>query len=34
MAIDILGPVPVSNKENNNILVMIEYATRNVMAVQ
>jgi IS30 family transposase len=33
MAIDIVGPVPVSNKGNNNILVMIEYATRYVIAV-
>ena len=33
MAIDIVGPVPVSNKGNNNILVMIEYVTRYVIAV-
>ena len=33
MAIDIVGPVPVSNKGNNNILVMMEYATRFVIAV-
>jgi hypothetical protein len=33
MAMDIVGPVPVSNKGNTNILVMIEYVTRYVIAV-
>jgi hypothetical protein len=33
MAIDIVGPVPTSNKGNKNILVIIEYATRYVIAV-
>jgi hypothetical protein len=32
MAMDIVGPVPVSNKGNTNILVMIEYVTRYVIA--
>jgi hypothetical protein len=33
MAMDIVGPVPVSQKGNNHILVMLEYVTRYAIAV-
>jgi hypothetical protein len=33
MAIDIVGPVPVINKGSTNIVVMIEYVTRYVIAI-